>query len=202
MPVDAPPPPFLDPEALRADAEARQRRDQPPRSPLAALLGGRVDAATLGGIEQHADLPPEVLHRIAAWPVMPLLGATLELVDLEEAASGLHRLLCTHAPGVAWQVPDDLAGPLHKYLILHTSLAAASNDTVPEPMALEVYAACVSVDGVRLDSAEGDTWRREVLARDTRHGGGLHALGRLRFELRAATWANVSYPGVGVPFYL
>lgn len=194
-------PPFLDPDTLRDDATAQRGRALVPQAPIAARLGERVDEATLASVEQHADLPPEVIERIVAWPLPALLGATLELVDLRDAARALQQLLRERLPEIDWQVPDDLDGPLARYLMLHTSLAAPPNDAVPEPMALEVYAPCVSVDGVRLDTPEGEAWYRGFLAREARHGG-LHALGRLRFEVRAATWSNISYPGVGVPFYL
>lgn len=194
-------PPFLDPETLPDDGHTLQRRTLAPQAPIVQHLGARFERAQLAAVEQHADLSDEVLAHIAAWPVTTLHGATLELVDLTEAAIGLQRLLRACVPEVAWEVPDDLAGPLGKYLVLHTSLAAPPNEAVPEAMALEVHATCVSVDGVRLETAEGQAWYREFLARDTRHGA-LHALGRLRFEVRAATWANVSYPGIGVPFYL
>jgi hypothetical protein len=197
---EPPLPPFLDPDALRDDAAAQQARALPPQAAVAGQIGERVDEATLAAVEQHADLAPEVLARIAAWPLPALLGATLELVNLGEAAAALQQLLRSRVPGIDWQVPDDLGGPLARYLMLHTSLAAPPNEAVPEPMALEVYAACVSVDGVRLDTSEGEAWYRGFLAREARHS--LHALGRLRFEVRAATWSNVSYPGVGVPFYL
>lgn len=199
---EPPLPLFLDPATLRDDAAADRGRALPPQAPpLAGLLGERIDATTLAAVEQHADLEPEVLGRITAWPLPALLGTALELVDLSDAAEALQQLLRQRVPGVDWQVPGDLDGPLARYLMLHTSLAAPPNDAVPEPMALEVYAACVSVDGVRLDSPEGEAWHRGFLAREARHGA-LRALGRLRFEVRAATWANVSYPGVGVPFYL
>lgn len=206
MPVAVPlPPPFLDPLALRADAEAQQRRAQGPCSArvtgLAAALGARCDTAVLRAVEQHADLEPEVLACIVAYPVTTLLGASFELVELDDGAAQLQALLVEALPGHDWQVPTDLAGPLSKYLMLHTSLAAPPNEAVPEPMALELYAACVAVDGVALESAEGQAWYRRFVARDPRRST-LHALGRLRFEVRAATYANISYPGLGVPFYL
>ena len=198
----APPlPPFLDPGDLRADAQAQQRREAAPHSPMAPHLGDRCGAAVLAAVEQYADLEPDVLARIVAYPVVALAGAGFDLADLDEGPERLQRLLHERLPGLGWQVPGDLAGPLGKYLILHTSLAAPPNQAVPEPMALEVYAACVSVDGVALDSTEGQAWYRRFVARDTRRSSA-HALGTLRFEVRAATYANISYPSLQVPFYL
>jgi hypothetical protein len=201
MPDAWPQPPYLDPDALAADAATSLRRDAAPRSPLAGWLGERVPPERLAAVEQHADLDPAVLARIRAYPVTPLLGATFEVADLDDTAARLQALLHERLPGIDWQVPDSLAGPLGKYLIVHTSLAAPPNEAVPEPMALELYAACVAVDGVPLDSAEGQAWYQRFIARDPRRSS-THALGRLRFELRAATCANVSYPGLQVPFYL
>lgn len=194
-------PPELDADALRADANAQYRRSEAPHSPLARHLGLRCSLETLAAVQQHADLAPDVLARIVAYPVTPLLGTGFDVVDLGDTADRLHRLLCEHLPEVDWQVPGNLAGPLGKYLIVHTSLAAPPNTAVPEPMALELYAACVSVDGVSLDTPDGRAWYHGFIAHDARRFSP-RALGTLHFEVRAATYANISYPGLQVPFYL
>lgn len=195
------PPPYLPPDALRDDAESAQRRAQAPRSPIAGHLGARYPAAEVAAVEQLADLEPATLHAIVAFPVPSLTGVTFDVVDFDTAGDLLQQVLHDHLPGFDWQVPPDWRGPLAKYLILHTSLAAPPNDAVPEPMALEVHAEAVAVDGVPLHSAEGEAWYQGFLMRDSRHGT-LHALGTVRFRIRVATYANVSYPGIGVPFYL
>lgn len=194
-------PPYLDPAFLRDDAESTQRRAQAPRSPIAGHLGARYPAAEIAAVEQLADLDPPALDHIVAFPVSSLIGVTFDVVDFDAAGDMLQQVLHAHLPGFDWQVPPDWRGPLAKYLILHTSLAAPPNDAVPEPMALEVHAGAVAVDGVPLQSAEGEAWYQGFLMRDSRHGT-LHALGTVRLRIRAATYANISYPGIGVPFYL
>lgn len=194
-------PPFLDAACLSATAAVQARRALAPRGALAGRLGERHDVQALEQVEPLSDLEPAERERIVAFPVPALVGATFELVDLDEAGDRLQALLHERLPGFDWQVPPDWRGPLAKYLLLHTSLAAPPNEAVPEPMALEVYAQAVAVDGVPLDSAEGRAWYEGFLQRDA--GVGMaRAVGTVRFTVRTATYANVSYPGVGVPFYL
>src|SRR5262249_6049335 len=115
------------------------------------------------------------------------------------------EVLRERCPGIDWETPEVSDGPLRKYLILHTSVPAPPDEATGQPMALEVYGRLVASDEIDPNSPEGRRVIEEPWA--PRGAGPSHEEryppleGELALVLETATYANVRYPGVRVPFY-
>ena len=165
-----------------------------------SYLGPRHSNADLVSedFERTADSPEVCLVR--AWPVPRLLGAPVAASDEAGLARVLETLLWDRLPGIDWRVPEISLGPLRKYGMLHTSVAAPVDETTGQPMALEIYGDVILLDG---RSTSGQWW--------TVRGLGIAEFfttldrplaGTLDIRIDVATYANVCFPGFGVPFYL
>jgi hypothetical protein len=153
---------------------------------LAKVLGPRLEVAPL----------------IRAYQVLPLIGATFSCDRDSELANAIEALLAERCPGFDWRLEREarLSAPLRKYGIIHTSIAAPPDETTGQPMALELLAEVVRVgrDATGPGARWIDGWR-------SRHGddyGRVEVAEPFELAIRAATYANVCYPGIDVPLYL
>jgi hypothetical protein len=185
---------------------ARQRR-LPLCGPMARFVGAPVPAHRLPG---HDDRTPHdaapLPDRVIAYPVVALASARFDVARSADLPAAVACLLAERLPGLDWWVPDDWDGPFLKSLIVHHSLPAPPHPVTGEPMALELFGRVVRAGGVDLDSRAGLAWRLE------RRNRVFQALPlrqppppldvQVTVEVCAATYANLTHPGVGVPFYL
>jgi hypothetical protein len=113
---------------------------------------------------------------LRAYPVPALLGLGFTVHDAEDARAKVVALLAEHLPGVGFSELDAecFRGAFEKYHLLHQSIGAPPNERTGTPMALEFCA----------------QRKRQV-------ADGTHAM-----LVTAATYSNVRYPGIGVPFYM
>jgi hypothetical protein len=134
---------------------------------------------------------------VAAYPLLPLQGATFDVTCVEDIAPCMRRLMAGCLPGFDWWIPEHWDGPFLRYGILHSSLPAPPNLATGEAMAIEVYGTADTA--MEIGSEE---W---VAAWNAASATGAEVLG-VRFPTRVvvhvATYSNVRYPGVGVPFYM
>lgn len=200
----------------------------PPKGLMAPFVGRRYDAGDLmTADEDAADLMAEAceaagttleaqLQLVRAWEVPGLMGQQLRIIGEGDLPWVLTTLLRELMPGFDWNAhledkpPDPTStawsGPLRKYLLMHNSIPAPRDEWTQQPMALELVGRLVEVEGLALDSKMGQRWmrhREELLSVPGRKGG-LPALpvGEMIIEIQQATYANVMFPGVGVPFYM
>jgi hypothetical protein len=181
-----------------------------PAGPMRAFLGERVSVEELRRSDMSAvaaalddpDAGPEavgdeLLASIRAYRVPALIGQSFTLASSRELQAEVARLLTGCLPDVAWDVTGLRSGPLHKYLIVHGCLAAPLDHATGQPMALELFADTLAIDGRPVDQAVR-LERSRAFLRDA--DAAIEA--RLELRIEAATWANLAYAGVGVPFYL
>jgi hypothetical protein len=151
--------------------------------------------------DQHSDAELELLPRVMVWPVRTLVGATLEVDSADDIAMAMRQLLSNRLPGPDWWVPDNWSAAFPKYPIVHRSIPAPPNSITGEAMALEVFG--TAERALQPHSAESMEAQLRWLER------GARAAERpcvvtfpTRITIEVATYANLAYAGVRVPFYL
>jgi hypothetical protein len=172
---------------------------------MAPFLGRRLSVEEIANAASIEVRDPNELAEIRkcaelvrAFQVTPLLGLVYEVAGLEDFSPALNRTLSQHLRGISWDASPRL-GPLQKYHILHTSMAAPVDETTGERMALEVFGHLVkdnALDPSMTGRQDGEQPQRVVLPR------GELPVGPFAIKVQVATYANVRYPRVGVPFYL
>ncbi len=175
--------------------------DRPPAGLMAALLGPRIPSEQVGDDEMFEEHGERVRALIRAYPVASLLGAQVTCMRDSELEARLAAVLDERCPGIEWRVNGErLAGPLRKYGIVHTSVEAPPDEATAQPMALELYGEVTELDGnpVTAGGAWIDSWR----GRQGEIYPEVEVTEPFTFELVAATYANVLYPGANVPFYM
>jgi len=176
---------------------------QRPLGPLRDHVGPRIDLAKLqaGSAGELDEDVESTLPQVNAWPLLPLIGASFEVDSVAGIAAAIRGLLAARLPGPDWWVPEHWDGPFCKYGMLHESLPAPPNTATGEPMALEVFGMAE-----RVISPGSDEWAQLAMARMLRGDADPAELMAVRLPTRVvievATYANVRYPGVGVPLYM
>jgi len=198
------PEPPLDLRSLNVAPGVLVFRQERPQGPLQALVGPRIDVLDCVDVDRYDETDHEYLARVAAWPVLPLQNAVFEVDSVTGVATALRLLLSERLPGMDWWVPKHWEGPLRKYGILHNSLPAPPNPATGEAMAIEIFGTAEraihpgSDEGAELNMAY-IAWYRSG-ARDEDQPIAVRFPTRVVIEV--ATYANVQYPGIGVPLYL
>jgi len=139
--------------------------------------------------------------KLAAWNVLPLIGAVFEVDSANDIPRALRVLLASALPGLDWWVPEVWGTPFNKYGILHGRLPAPPDETTGEAMAIEIYG--MAERAVETGSEEWSIRRREALRIDPRLGAQPYGV-RLptAVMIRVATYSNVGGLGFGVPMYM
>ena len=163
---------------------------RPSSGPMAPFLGRRLSVEEIASAASIEVRDPNELAEIRkcaelvrASEVKPLLGVVYEVAGVDDFSPALNRTLSQHLPGITWDGSPRL-GPLQKYHILHTSMAAPVDEATGDTMALELFG---------------------HLVKDKENVGLMYGqlpAGAFAIHLEVATYANVRYPGVGVPFYM
>lgn len=170
-----------------------------PRGKMRPFLGKKYGLQDLFDYEfnDKDDIPKLILVR--AFEVLPLINVTFSISNENELASAIKKLLESKLPGITWEVDSNWLGPLRKYQIIHHSLPAPFDTLTRQPMALEIYGRVVKIDGIDMESEAGDEWTRKRLGEDNLSK---ELKGNIVIKIKSATYTNVAYPGVNVPFYL
>ena len=178
---------------LAPDSLPQQR----PQGPLRDYVGARIRRQLDG--DHHTDEELAAAERLTAWSVPALQGATLDVQGVDAIADAVRDVLAKTLPGLDWWVPQHWSGPFEKYGILHGSIPAPPNPATGEAMAIELYGLAEDVlePGTRpwFDQLEQRLRRGDVddvvaVAMPT------------RVRINVATYSNLMYPGIGVPFYM
>lgn len=90
---------------------------------------------------------------------------------------------------------SDYRGPLRKYLYLHQSIQTNFESEYGTPMFIEIFGEVVHVDG------------KDIIDPDIQNNGFHRTLedelpGPIIIRIMQASWSNITYPGVNVPFYM
>jgi hypothetical protein len=181
-----------------------------PRGAMAGYLGPRFSVRDLDDEDKVLDEDRQFLPLVRAFPVVPLLGATFKFSSEADIGERLRQLLALRLPGIEWELNADWdwATAFRKHQLVHVSLAAPPDLATGQPMSLELYGRLQLVDGLHLDSEAGRAWsERRIDAyceAQSRTPGELPPVEGSEFfmALEAATYSNVQFPGVGVPFYM
>ncbi len=170
-----------------------------PGGPMAAHLGDRLSVDQLE--DEDRLITPELAGRIRAWPVRSLVGTVFVAEDSKDLARALQTHVQQHLR-LPVRVTDDGFGGPGKYMHVHTSAATPPDPSTGASMFLELYGHIAMVAEHDLRTLEGSLWQRQFRLDAREHHGIARLPGRLVVRLEAATWANVSYPGFDVPFYM
>ncbi|MDC3957606.1 hypothetical protein [Polyangium jinanense] len=184
-----------------------------PTGPLAPYLGAQHE---LDALLTETEGPEEAAC-VLAWPVPALVGRAIVAPDFEGLAGAIRAVLFEALGDLPIAVDGSGYGGLGKYMHLHTSVLAPPMGD--EPMALELYGRLVAVGDYdfrtreagryllhreremhSLHPADPPTDAAHLRMMDLIHGRDFP--GPLVVVLSAATYANVRFPGVGVPFYM
>jgi hypothetical protein len=188
----------------------------PRESPLAKHVGPRIPADVLASGEE--ELAPELAERVRAWPLPGLEGRVLVARGIGGIPGALRALLAETFGDLPFGTEEGPSyGGLGLYLHLHTCVTAPPSGG--EPMALELYGRVIAVGEHDLGAPSGArlllqrSREREDLdaapqtdavarARGNRLLLGADLPTPLFVLIETATYANVRFPGVGVPFYM
>lgn len=180
--------------------------DRPVTGLMQPFLGRRMSPQEIfDALLYIPDAPQErervwvQVHRVRAFEVQSLIGITFDAMHQNAVGEALGCVLRERLPGIVWEECTGLTAALQKYQFLHTSIAAPLDETTGQAMALEIYGSVVRINGIALVNGAYGEWR------DARRRIGLEntpLTGHIEIRLAVATYANVCYPSVGVPFYL
>ncbi len=154
--------------------------------------------AWLAWTDDQRDQLRAQARAVRAYEVPVLHGLTLTARDQGAVASALAEALHAQFPGIGWMVPADVVRVTEKYQFLNIALAAPPDETTGAAMALELYGPVVQIDDTALRGEAYTAWRQAHMDAGLHHSP---LQGRLTIELHVATYANILYPGIGVPFY-
>jgi hypothetical protein len=168
-----------------------------PDGRMAPYLGPQFPLEAVRSAEDYVE-DERVQRFVRAYPVPSLSG--VEIVADSDSAIGDALLACLNGQlaGIDWQPDRDLIGPLRKYGLLHASLLAPPDGTTGQPMSLEICGILRSAGDVIVDD-----WKDFFDYRDTLGDGymSIPLPGPVVIRLENAVYANVLFPGIGMPFY-
>ena len=179
-----------------------------PAGPMAPYLGRRlvVPAHHEEALVDQAEI--RARRRARCYEVAALSGATFECGAADQAGPRLAALLDQTVPVGDWKtLRRDWTPVLAKVFLMHAALPAPPDEATGELMFLEICATLQSVDGETLDSPAGQEWvdRQRIAFREGMNSQPPRiapwAGSRFGMKVVAANYANIRYPGVGVPFY-
>jgi hypothetical protein len=157
------------------------------------------------GSERFEETDREALKLVRCYPVTSLTNAVFQVQTDNELGDAILKLLTEKLTGMDWIVKCDWQEPFRKYFIVHGSVPAPPDMLTCQPMALEIYCELASIDNVQLDSQPGSEWietRRAALSRAQHFDLPMPEMtGKMVIAVKKATYANVMYPGIGVPLY-
>src|SRR5690349_18253025 len=103
--------------------------------PLESRIGRPYDREALARSEY---LRPEEIDETRAYPVPSLVGVVFTAPIEADLPATLEAILREHVCAYDWLVNPEIAGPLRKYGLLHTSIDAPIDERRDERMWLEL----------------------------------------------------------------
>jgi len=192
--------------ARHLPSSAALAKDAHPEGLFSSYLGQRYELEALRQTESYPEADEPYLVCVKAFPVPALIGTQFVIHQDIELPDAVAKLLMEKFPNIVWDATDVSIAPLRKYFLVHACLPAPEDVATGQAMALELYGELLSLDGVPLDSESGRQWRDQQIERyllAIRQGQPEPELkGKMILEIRAATYANIMYLGVDMPFYL
>lgn len=218
--------PAISPSDLQNEEPERQTGEsgRPLLGPLAPKVGPRIEAQEIlqGDELEELDLP--AAERVRAWRLPSLVGQIIVVPSIDEMAGAIRAWLRENLGDLPFAVRDQGYGGPGKYLHMHASVLAPPDGD--EPMAIELYGQIVAFGDMDIDSlaagrlilahqqrmfalstrrssADGEAARdNEATASLDNWVAGRELPVPLYISIRSATYANVLFCGVGVPFYM
>lgn len=165
--------------------------------PLRSALQGVVGSAVFES--RHTGIDKRLAH-MRAWRVPALEGSELEIGSVSGIEAAVRALLATRLPGLDWWVPEHWEGPFEKYGILHNALPAPPDQETGQAMAIEIFGAARDV--LLPGSPEWIDRRLARLEANSLDDEPMAVRLPCLVRIEVATYANVLYPGIGVPAYM
>ncbi len=189
-------------------------KDTTPEGPMAPYLGRRYRSREFKKLEANEDTPLHILDLVRAYEVISLTGATFRVQSDIEINAGLTALLHEKCTGIDWKVKEDWSGSFRKYQIIHGYIELPEDTDPYQPMAMEIYGRLVEIDGINLESPEGHawiddarrTWNKKSSVDSPDNATFVESYppikGDMLIQIVQATYANVLFPGINMPFYM
>ncbi len=174
-----------------------------PRGLMSPYLGKRYSVEELfdnelDDSEKQKSIPQ--LKLVRAYEITPLIHATFSIAHENELPAALEKLLKLKLPNINLTACDDnWRVVFRKYLFFHQTLPAPMDTLTLQPMGIELYGRLKKLNGIDLDSPEGDEW---MMKNRISFNLNNEVVGDMTLEVQAATYANVQFPGINVPLYL
>lgn len=121
-----------------------------------------------------SDEEKDNVDLLRAYPIECMIGKTIEVKDASDISAAIMNLLEKEMPDIEWRVDKDWSGPYRAYGIIHNSIDGPIDELTNEEMAIEIFGHRIFVNERGIQT----------------------------IKILVATYANVSLPGIGVPFYL
>jgi len=138
------------------------------------------------------------LKLMRAFEVTPLINTTFTISHEKEVPTAVKTLLESKLPGIEWNVDVHWYGPLRKYFFIHHSIPAPPDPLTKQPMALELYGPVIAIEGKSVSRKDIG----KLMADRPEDYFSKELEGNITIRIEAATYANVTHPGAGVPLYL
>jgi hypothetical protein len=179
--------------------------NQPLQGLLADFVGPQYPADTMEDLDCYDREEFVLLKLVRAFPVPCLMNQSFTVANPIGAIAGLMNLIRTRLPHICWnEDPEPSIGALHKYGLLHTSIAAPPDLATGQNMALELCGYITYFNNVEFESAQGQEYINQLRMIDwidpktTLYPDWLQSI---TIEIKQATYANICYPGINVPLY-
>lgn len=170
--------------------------DGPPSGPMAAYCGPRV-ALEPGELERVAPEDRNALGRIRAFAVPALVDLAVDIPRTLEANREAVALLGrAFAFAFEWKLERPIFGALHKQRLFTFACEAPDDEATGQPMCLVVRGPVTHVEGLALDTLEGQQ-RLERVQRSFSATTDFRATLRsfsMRAKIERAVWSNVQAP--------
>jgi hypothetical protein len=176
----------------------------PPGGQMCPFLGRRYTLEELEQANQECweDIPVLNQYLVRAFEVRPLIGKQIRVLHEEQIEKAVQALLEACLPKINLDCSLDFTAALRKHLVLHQSLAAPADTAVRQPMSLEIYGRISEIAGIQLwTTPAGNEWALNYKKKLQKGSADLQLNSEMLIVITAATYANIRYPGIGVPLY-
>jgi hypothetical protein len=152
-------------------------------------------------VELTKDEIAKIQYYVQAYPVPGLIGQTFSMRHESEIEDCVNELLQRQLPTIDWERFQVPILAFQKYLILHFQIPAPPDLNTNQAMGLEIYIEPCQINGFLPNSEEFRQLRRNQMYAATAASYSSEVQGDFEMMVMQATYSNLSYPNIGIPFY-
>jgi hypothetical protein len=152
-------------------------------------------------VELAKDEIAKIQHYAQAYPIPVLIGQTFSIHHESEIEGRLNELFQRQLPTIDWEKFQVPILAFQKYLILHFQVPAPPDLNTNQAMGLEIYIEPYQINGFLPHSEEFRQLRRNQMYAATASSYCSEIQGDFEMMVMQATYSNLTYPNIGIPFY-